>query len=92
MIVPLAIMTSEKPGIRSNLVKTLLIILGIVVAMLLSFGSRVIAFEPMETEKTRDKLLSKTEQAKDPAILLDFSYELSDELTKLFLNGFTKLK
>lgn len=84
-------MTSEKPNIKSNLAKTLLIILGIVVAMLLSFGSRVIAFDSVDPDE-EERLLSKTEELQAPAIQFSIPDHVSDELTTLFLGKLANLK
>ena len=81
-------MTSEKPNI--SLTKTLLIILGIVIAVLLSFGSRVLAFEPADLDSS-DNLVTDAQTTQDPAISSHLTHNISEELTSLFLSKLAQL-
>lgn len=84
-------MNAEKPNINVNLRRTLLIILGIVVAFLLSFGSRVIALNPQDVN-VKEKLVTDKGSSKEPAIVWILPNKVSDELTSLFLSKLAKLK
>lgn len=84
-------MNTEKPNINVNLRRTLLIILGIVVAFLLSFGSRVIALNPQDINVS-DRLVTDKGNANEPAISWNLSRKVSDDLTSLFLSKLSQIK
>ncbi len=84
-------MNTEKPNINVNLRRTLLIILGIVVAFLLSFGSSVIALNPQDVN-IPEKLITEQESSKEPAISWSMPTKASKELTSLFLSKLSQLK
>lgn len=84
-------MNAEKPNINVNLRRTLLIILGIVVAFLLSFGSSVIALNPQDIN-VPEKLVTDKGASKEPAIVWNLPNKVSDELTSLFLSKLAQLK
>ena len=84
-------MNAEKPNINVNLRRTLLIILGIVVAFLLSFGSRVIALNPQDIN-VPEKLVTESASAKEPAITWNVPGKIPEELTSLFFSKLSQLK
>ncbi len=84
-------MNTEKPNINLNLRRTLLIILGIVVAFLLSFGSSVIALNPQDIN-IPDKLVTDKGSSNEPAIVWNAPGRVSDELTSLFFSKLSQLK
>ena len=84
-------MNTEKPNINVNLRRTLLIILGIVVAFLLSFGSRVIALNPQDIN-TSDQLVTDKGTSNEPAIAWNLPKEVSNDLTSLFLRKLSQIK
>ena len=78
-------MNTGKPNINLNLRRTLLIILGIVVAFLLSFGPSVIALNSQDS-RVPETLVTDKGSTNDPAILWDAPVKISEKLTSLFLS------
>lgn len=84
-------MNTEKPNINVNLRRTLLIILGIVVAFLLSFGSSVIALNP-EDVNVPDKLVTDKGISNEPAITWNLPGKISEEFTSVFFSKLSQIK
>lgn len=84
-------MDTNRPNININLRRTLLIILGIAIAFLLSFGSSVIALNPQDVDTT-DKLVTENKSFKEPAIFWHVPSKVSEELTSIFFSKLSELK